>query len=211
MLPALVVMIASCSRDRVTGSGSVTTETRSVANFTGVATSGSTDINVVKGAGFKVEVRGYNNLLPYLETVVVNNVLQVRFKDNTNIRNDNTEVTVTMPALENVSISGSANVSTNGEFISTGELSTRISGSGNILLQKGSVKKFQAEISGSGHIDAYGITTEDARVKISGSGVTRVNPSGNLNVGIAGSGNVYYKGSPNVTASVSGSGKVEKQ
>jgi hypothetical protein len=211
MLPALTLLIASCSKDRVTGSGSVTTETRSVNNFTGVATSGSTDITVLKGDNFKVEVRGYNNLLPYLETVVENNVLKVRFKDNTNIRHDNTEVTVTMPALNFLSIAGSANILSTGEFISNGELSTRISGSGDITLEKGSAKTFRAEISGSGNIQAFGMSVENAQVKIAGSGNTRVSASGNLNVEIAGSGNVYYKGSPTITASVSGSGRVEKQ
>lgn len=211
LLPTVLLAIVSCSRDRVTGSGSITTETRTVSDFTGVATQGSTDVTVLKGNTFRVEVKGYNNLLPYLETVVINNVLTVRYKNNTNVRNDNTEMTVTMPNLNSLSISGSANVLSTGNFITVGELSTRISGSGDITLERGTAKDFRAEISGSGSIQAFGVDVESAHVKISGSGNTRVSASSNLNVEIAGSGNVYYKGSPSVVASVSGSGKVLKQ
>lgn len=205
------IAFASCSQDRITGSGSTTTETRSVNNFTGVSTSGSTGVDIIQGATFRVEVSGYNNLLPYLETVVINNVLQVRYKNNVNIRHDNTHVTITMPQVNYLSISGSANIDARGNFTAINEFQSRISGSGSISIEKGTAKNFRSEISGSGDVNAFGLQVETANVKISGSGNTHVTATSNLNVEIAGSGNVYYKGSPSVFASVSGSGKVQKQ
>lgn len=211
LVPALLALTVACQKDRITGGGPTSTEDRAINNFTAISTSGSTDITVLKGTTFNVSVKGYTNLLPYLETVVINNTLQVRFKNHTVVRNDNTEVTVTMPVLNGLSISGSANIVSTGDFSSNNDFNTKISGSGNITLEKGSSKNLASEIAGSGDVHAFGFQVENAKVHISGSGNTHVTASSNLNVEISGSGNVYYKGSPSVSASVSGSGKVQKQ
>jgi len=99
---AVMLTLISCSKERITGNGSVITETRNINNFKSVSVSGSTNVYITEGAVFKVEVKGYNNLLPYFETKLVNTTLELGYKENTNVRNDNTEVFITMPVLESL-------------------------------------------------------------------------------------------------------------
>lgn len=211
-LVVIVLLTASaCNGDRISGNGIITTEERSVNNFTGVMVEGSTDVTVTKGANFKVQVTGYSNLMPYFETKVVNGNLVLGFKEHVNVRHDNTEVTVTLPVLNNLSTYGSGNITSTGAFTATDDFQTSVSGSGNIKIEQGSAKNMSATISGSGNISAFGFSTEKAKVNVAGSGNASVTATDNLTVKIAGSGNVYYKGSPSISVNISGSGAVVKK
>lgn len=208
---AVLLTASACNGDRISGNGIITSEERSINNFTGVTVEGSTDVTVVKGANFKVKVIGYSNLIPYFETKVVNGNLVLGFKDHVNIRHDNTEVTVTMPTLNSLTTYGSGNITSTGAFTGNDDFEASISGSGNIKIEQGSAKNFFTSISGSGDVNAFGFSSEKAKVNIAGSGNANVSASDNLTVKIAGSGNVYYKGTPSVTANISGSGAVVKK
>lgn len=207
LLTAGLIMLVSCSKERVSGSGPVTTEDRSVSNFTKVSSSGSTNVHIVKGANFSVQVKGYSNLLPYFETKLRNNTLEVGYRNGTNVRNDNLEVFVTMPVFEGAAVSGSADVDVKGNFTAN-RMDVSISGSGNISLQSGNTQTLDADISGSGGIAAFGVTADKADISISGSGTAEVKAVTHLKANISGSGNIYYKGAPAIESSVSGSGKL---
>ena len=202
-----LIMLASCSKERVSGSGQITTEDRPVSNFTKVSTNGSTNVHISKGANFSVQVKGYSNLLPYFETKLRNNTLEVGYRNGTNVRNDNLEVFVTMPSFEGANISGSADIDVKGVFISN-VVDVSISGSGNIDIEGGTAQTLDADMSGSGNIRAFGLTADKADVSISGSGTAEVKAVTRLKANISGSGSVYYKGTPTVESSVSGSGKL---
>jgi hypothetical protein len=202
-----LLTLASCTKERVTGSGAIITEDRNTSNFIKVSTSGSTNIHITQGAAFKVQVRGYENLGAYMETKVTNNTLEIGYKNGVSVKNDNVEVFVTMPALESVNTSGSANIDTKGVFTGA-TLIASISGSGNIAIEGGDAQFFKSSISGSGNIKAFGLLAQRADVSISGSGSTEVSAVNNLKASISGSGTVYYKGQPVVETFISGSGRV---
>lgn len=210
MVLAVVFSLAvmSCKKDRISGSGSVITQERSVSNFTKIQASGSNNVQVTQGSTFKVEVRGYANLLPYYETKLVNGTLELGYKNNTHVRNDNIEVFVTLPVLHALSSAGSGNITTTGNFAGNASFETHISGSSNITVGQGSSENYSSTISGSGNIHALGFVAEKADIRISGSGNNEITATETLNVVIAGSGNVYYLGSPVITVQTSGSGAV---
>lgn len=200
--------LAACSKDKISGSGQVSTESRNAANFTKVITNGSTEVHVAQGANFSVQVKGYSNLLPYMETKVSGNALNIGYRHGVNIKNDNAEVYITLPALESVVTNGSGNVDVKGTFNGT-TLQAGISGSANISIEAGSVSLFKINSSGSGNVRALGLTAQNADVSISGSGTAEVWAVASLKATISGSGVVYYKGQPVIETSISGSGKVQ--
>jgi hypothetical protein len=100
------LLLFSCSKEKVRGGGSVITENRNLANFTGITVFGSSAVQITQGSSFRVEVRGYGNLLPYYETRIVNNNLEMGYKNNVNVKNDNIQVLITMPALNSISLHG---------------------------------------------------------------------------------------------------------
>ncbi|MBK7882984.1 MAG: DUF2807 domain-containing protein [Chitinophagaceae bacterium] len=197
-----------CNKERVTGSGAILTEQRGLNGFNTIYISGSTNVYVTKGLNYKVEVKGYENLLPYFEAEIDNNTLQLGYKNNVNVKNDNVEVFVTLPELKGLSLSGSGNITTTGNFEGNSSFQTNISGSGNIKFSEGTTKNYTSSITGSGNIKAFGLAAEHADISISGSGNNEVNATGKLKVKISGSGNVYYKNTPAITTTISGSGAV---
>ena len=201
------LLLASCAKERLSGSGAVVTEDRAVANFTKVTTSGASNVYIEQGDAFSVQVKGYGNLLPHFETVVRNQTLEVGYKDVQSIKNDNIEVFVTMPALEGARINGSADIEATGDFTSN-RMDFFIAGSGNIAVESGTAQNLFTDISGSGNIRLFGVTANKAAVSMSGSGTTEVNAVAALKAIINGSGTVFYKGSPTIETSVSGSGKL---
>jgi hypothetical protein len=178
-----------------------------VNNFTAVSASGSSNVHITQGA-FKVEVRGYNNLLPYYETKLVNNTLELGYKKNVNVKNDNIQVYITLPVLNGISLSGSGNIEADGNFGGNTNFDANITGSGNIDISAGSAQTFRSTIVGSGNIKALDFVADKAETSIDGSGNTEITATSQLKVKISGSGNVYYKGNPIITTNISGSGAV---
>lgn len=205
---SVVLSLISCSKEKVSGNGPTITETRNVNNFTAVSASGSSNVYITKGALFKVEVKGYSNLLPHYETKLVNNTLQLGFKENVNVKNDNVQVFVTLPVLNGLHLFGSGDISTSGIFDGNTDFNVRIAGSGNIHFSSGTTQNFYSVIEGSGNVYSLNMVAGKAETTTSGSGNTEITASNQLKVKISGSGNVYYRGTPVITTNISGSGAV---
>jgi hypothetical protein len=212
LIAMAAVLLGSCNKDRVKGSGPVTSEQRNVTGFTGITVNGATDIFISQGTSFDVKVKAYSNLLPYFETKVEDGILSLGYRRNTNVSNDNSQVYITMPSINLISLSGSSDIICTGIFPSTTDMSAAISGSGSISIAGGAADNFTVKISGSGDVKAFGFDAKKADITISGSGNVEVNVAESLEVAISGSGNILYKGSPAVINSqISGSGKLIKQ
>ncbi len=237
-LPALVGVAVglpmAAQAERVSGSGRMATETRSLPAFQGVALSGSMDLVVRQGGTQVVEVQVDDNLLPYLETEVTGSGadarLQVRWKRGMSIYNSSTaRVSVTVPRLTSLSASGSGDMTV--EPFETPALAIRVSGSSDTRLQKLTTADLQISISGSGDVDGAGSATrlkidvagsgdvklremksDEVKISIAGSGDASVHAEKSLEVRIAGSGDVVYTGNAaTVNAKVAGSGSVNKR
>ena len=225
-LLALLFATSSCIDDIfLEGNGIMRTESRGASGFDEVASSGDFEVVIVPGNSYSVEVSAESNLLPYIETNVINGKLKIRTRDMYSIRNyEPIEVYITTPVLNGVTLSGSGLITT-GSFLSddfrvtlsgSGDIDTEIiadrvkanvSGSGSIYLE-GDALESEFVISGSGKIKSYNLEQSYLEAVISGSGDMYVNVSETLDARISGSGRVYYINHPVVRSSVSGSGKV---
>jgi Putative auto-transporter adhesin, head GIN domain len=237
-LPALVAVATAlpvmAQAQRLTGSGRVATETRTLPAFQGVALSGSMDLIVRQGGTQAVQVQADDNLMPYLETEVTGSgadaKLQVRWKRGVSIYNSSaTRISVTVPKLTSLAASGSGDMTV--EPFETPSLVVSVSGSSDTRLQKLVTAELQISISGSGDVDGAGSATrlridvagsgdvklrdmksDDVKISIAGSGDASVHADKSLEVRIAGSGDVVYTGNAaTVNAKVAGSGSVNKR
>lgn len=210
-LTAVVVLLVSCSKEIIRGEGANATEQRSISNFTTVKAFGSNNVFITQGPGFNVEIKGYGNLLPYFETTVSGGVLELKYKNNVRVRNDNIEIYITMPQLAGLSLYGSGNIACTGNFTGNTSFEATVYGSGDITVQKGDAQRFKGIISGSGSIKAFGFFADDADITISGSGNQEISVNNTLNGHITGSGNIYFKGDPVVNSQITGSGSIVKK
>jgi hypothetical protein len=213
-LPILIAVFAvgltGCFKERIVGSGSIVTENRTInGSFNEIRVEGSMNVLVKQGDSIKVVAKDYANILPYLDIRVVGNALVISYENNAWISNSAGEVTVTLPKLTGVELTGSGDIGTIGNFNFT-DLTLNISGSGDFSFA-GTCKTLNTRISGSGDIRAYDLPTEVITAKISGSCSMQLNTSRTLDATISGSGDIIYKGNPaTVTKSISGSGSVRK-
>lgn len=206
----IILFLASCTKDRITADGNITSETRNPGTFTKVYTSGANNVHIIYGNEYKVELKGSGNLLPYFKTNVVNGKLHLSY-ENVNVKHNDIEIFVTMPTVKNVALSGSGTVDIIGNFSTIDFLSFEISGSGDIIAKSNLlVDEMDINISGSGKADAEKIASNYADVTISGSGDAKVGVRSKLIASISGSGKIYYSGNAVVESHISGSGKVIK-
>ena len=180
------------------------------------------------GPTCKLEIRGEESALPYLETEVKNGKLHVYFSRNV-YDVDHLVITVTAPAFAAFDIDGSASVvahdpldgaSLHIDIFGSGSVALHdvaydqawldLSGSDDVLLKGSVVQNIDFEVSGSGNLDALDCPTPKANVEVSGSGQVKCQVQEALRARVSGSGDVFYAGNPVLDVEISGSGKVRK-
>jgi hypothetical protein len=221
----------SDSKPGVAGSGTGTTRSFAIADFTGVELRGSDDVDVRVGTGFSVRAEGPSEELDKLKIEKVGGTLRVGRIDGNSFHwgggdHDKVKVYVTMPRIAEASIAGSGDMTVDraegqsftGDSAGSGDLDVAainvetgkfsIAGSGDMTL-KGSAKKLTIDIAGSGGVDAPGLTAQGADVSIAGSGSVRADVKGSAAVSVMGSGDVDLGPGAKCATSKMGSGDVK--
>jgi hypothetical protein len=210
------------------GNTNVKTEQRSVSDFTGVEVAGPFQVTVQQGSSYQISVTADDNLLPYIETEKNGQTLEIREKDNFNLRGTKgLQVVIQMPTVRNLSLAGSGILSSASTLKSDGKIDLDIAGSGKIQAEldapeismdiagsgsatlSGQTRKMGISISGSGDCLSEALKSENCNVSIAGSGTAKIYASQTLDVSIGGSGDVYYAGQPKISQSIGGSGKIK--
>ncbi|RMG28414.1 MAG: DUF2807 domain-containing protein [Bacteroidetes bacterium] len=207
-----------------------TTETRQLAAFHSLKSSGSLDIVLERGNSERVEISVRNIEPENIITEVENGVLKIYEKPrNRSWKNVSGKIYVTYRDLDGISVAGSGNVlgqdrisgrsleikcSGSGNLkltrLDVGELLATLSGSANVELA-GVADKQYLNISGSGNIQAEQLECEQTEAHISGSGNIDVVANEELNARITGSGNIRYRGeAPRTYTKTSGSGSISR-
>lgn len=232
VLFAFTTVCSFAQQEKINGDGNVKKESRQVNDFTGVLVSGSINVDLSYGNSNSISVEADENLLPYIETVVENGNLVVKTKDKVAIRSKNKMVVhASLTKLTRLRVSGSGNITGNGDFSndskteiavsgsgniniginSFNETKINISGSGNVTLRGRSTNNIDATISGSGNIDCSEVSCNDVFAHVSGSGNIKVYANRSIDARVSGSGNIYYKGSATkINLKSAGSGKIIK-
>lgn len=209
-LAILSACLISCNKDRLTASGDKSTETRTVKQFTGIESSGANDIHISYGTEFRVMLKGSDNFLPYFKTEVLGNTLRLGY-ERVNVKHDDVEIYVTLPALNYISLSGSGDATISGSFPQLNVLQVLISGSAELEAENSlQTDELLVKISGSGEVDLKRVQSNSAELSISGSGEAKIGACQHLKARISGSGKVYYTGTPLIDSQISGSGKLLK-
>jgi hypothetical protein len=188
---------------RIVGKGPVMNEERILSSFNKVQSTIGAEINIIESDSFYVTISAQENVLNYLKTNVVNDVLKIGFDGYSVQTPQKIVLNVHMPEIMKFSLSGAAQIESD---LPIPEIV--ISGSGDVVC-KGKTESLNITINGRSTMDLYEMEVNNARVTISGTGTVRVNAVENLDVVISGVGYVYYLGAPNVQKTISGIGEVK--
>lgn len=214
----------------VAGTGSGTTRTFAITDFTGVDLRGSDDVDVRVGTGFSVRAEGPSKELDRLKIARDGDTLKIGRIDDKGFHwggESGAKVTiyVTMPRIADAGIAGSGDLSIDrvegqdfrGSTAGSGNLKVAaisvqgakldIAGSGDMELA-GVARRLSVSIAGSGDVDAARVKAESADVSIAGSGGVRAEVTGTAKVSLMGSGDVDLGGTAKCSITKMGSGEV---
>ncbi len=211
---ALLLIAAACSSlfptqnpEVIRGSGTVTSDTRSIGTFSTVDLRGQGNVILTVGAEPALVIEAEDNLIPYLDTEVSDGKL-ILSSDNSVVLSPTTPISYHITytgALTELAISGSGTM--RADDLTTDALNIGIMGNGQFTLA-GSAPQLTLDVSGSGGLDGRNFATQNATVRIRGTGSAVVNAAQTLDVTIGGTGTISYLGSPTVTEDISGVGSV---
>lgn len=219
-------LLSAC--DIVRGSGVVITDIRNVSDFDQVSLSGVGTLYVTIGDTESLKIEAEDNLLPYIESRVRSNKLDIGFsRDRWNTAIQPTQPIyyyLTVKDLEGLELSGAGNIEV--DELETPHLRVATSGAGNIVINKLTTDQFSAEVSGAGSCRVYAgevqsqvlfisgaggyragdLKSQTTDIEISGLGGAEVWAESALSVTISGAGNVNFYGQPSISQNISGLG-----
>jgi hypothetical protein len=189
----------------VKGSGNVITESRDVRGFHGIDVGGIYQVEVTAGREFSVTVEADDNLMPLIRTEVSGGILRIdssrRISPKSNIL-----IKVSAPNIDDLDISGVANVTVSG--LKNSELSIDSSGASKVAVS-GETSKLTVDVSGATRIDAEGLVADKANVEASGASNVGVHVLNEIRANASGASHITYLGSPSqVQKNTSGAGNV---
>ncbi|MDY0990177.1 head GIN domain-containing protein [Flavobacterium sp. CFBP9031] len=230
-LSLLFMAINSNAQTKISGNGTVTTETRTTGDYDGIRISGFFDVDLVSGKEGKIILKGEENLLSKIKVEVEGNELKVYIERGVQLRTSmgkKIQVIVPFEKISAVTLSGSGDVKSKNK-INSDSFSAKLSGSGNFdldvdsrnfdlalsgsgdIVLKGKADSFTSKISGSGNVNASNLKSQTVDVTVSGSGNSVVTCESSITGRVSGSGNIKYLGNPEKRdVKVSGSGKIYK-
>jgi hypothetical protein len=200
---------AACGFNSIAGSGTITTEPRTVSSFSAVSLSGSGQLVIEQTGVESLTITADDNLLPDIKSDVQGNTLELGPKAAANLSPTRDIVFhLTVKKLDGLTVSGSGRTDAKG--LTADRLVVAISGSGTAAVQ-GIANDVDVTVSGSGEYQGDSLASRRAAINLSGSGSATVAASETIDANVSGSGSVEYLGNPQVTQHVSGSGTVRKR
>ena len=202
----LAIAIGFLGCNGVRGSGTLKTESREIGSFTEVEVSGALVVRITQGDQPSLQLQGDDNLLELVSTEVSGSRLNI---DTTESVRPNLplEVDIVMVALEELAVSGAAEVtivdlrSETFSFVCSGACRAQISGQtqhANIL------------VSGAGNVNALELHADVVEVTISGAGRVSICANEQIDASVSGAGRIRYGCDPEeVNMSVDGVGEIE--
>jgi len=228
-LPSLQAQNWGWNRKTVTGNGEVITQDRNLKGFTGIDACCNMRVELTPGPAFSVTVEAESNLQEFIQTNVSGSRLEIDFKDRVNINsNKKIIVYVTLPKLESIDASSSANIVTTAAFkgerlrlesssnsrveaIFMGEKVVADASSGARIEVSGSAGYINAEASSGSNVYAGNLKSKEGRADVSSGAGIELNVSEKLNADASSGGRVRYEGNPTqVDTDVSSGGSVKK-
>jgi hypothetical protein len=217
------------SGERISGSGNIVLENRSVDEFDSLALYSSGRIILTQGTAPSLSVETDDNLMTYIQTTVEGGTLEITAEQDG--RTYNLDPTgdivfrVGVTDLTDISLFGAGRIEAGA--LTAEVLDIRVHGSGEIAIEALSADDLDISVPGhaefeiagrvtgqsiswmgAGTYDGSALQSEDAEVDILGAATITVWATEALDIAITGSGTVEYYGEPQVDQRITGAGNI---
>lgn len=215
-------------KDSISGDGKVVTQTRDVAEFSGIRVGSGIDVFVTQGEPQVVRVEADENLQDWIRTEVEGSVLHI-YVDKTIRIAESKKVHITCKAIDRLDISSAAEVTGLSRF-KTEQLDIDLSSAGKLKFEvdadeirlsassaakadlKGSTGKINADMSSAGELAAFELESKACEISVSSAGKARIKVTEEASFRASSGGNIHYTGEPNIRdINTSSGGSVNKK
>lgn len=230
ILSATVLSSCNFFDKKVVGDGNVTTQARSVDNFSGVDISGAISVYLTQSDAYSVKVEIDNNLQEYIDVYRDGDMLRIHQKNNTSLQTTNKEIKVyvSAPDFRKLEASGACNYHTQSRISTTGKLDIHLTGACEADLDvkapdiyidasgastaklRGETKDLKIDGSGAFNIRSFDLLAENVNIDISGAGNAEIFASQKIDAEASGASEIRYKGTTTVNINSSGASTVRK-
>ncbi len=188
-------------------------EERSLKPFNAITNTCPFDVIYEQSREQYVIVEGDEEVFDRLHTDVRHGVLEISM-DRARYRNVRLRVRVGCPDITELNMSGSGAIECLSDIVTDGELTLRVSGSGDLNIRHAKCRSLETSVAGSGDLRAEHLEAQDIEVSVAGSGDWSAKDviADNLKVSLAGSGDIDIDNAvvdSKLTANVAGSGDVK--
>jgi hypothetical protein len=175
-LAVLALLGGAARADRLTGSGRVVDQTRTVGDFTRIEVGSGIQVRVEAGARSALALRGEDNVLPHVITEVRGKTLHIGMEPNLSLRtSEAVQVSLRAPRLDGLTASGGSRLEATTPSGDTLELAA----SGGARLHLGApVKAARLEIAASGGATLGADSVAAGSVQLTASGAAVVDLAG---------------------------------
>lgn len=210
------------------GSGNLVKQTRQVSDFTGLKVSGDVEVILTQGNTVSVVVEADDNLIEDVLTDVSGSTLSIGFEKYVNLRNGTCNVYITVPELNKIQVSASAEIKATGVFKTADAFFISASSSGEVKINanapsinlqsssagqikiSGRTRTLTAQASSGAEIHARDLLSENTDAEASSGADVDVYASMLLNANASSGGSIDYRGNPTVSKQESSGGSIEK-
>lgn len=182
----------SQSSPGTTGSGVIKSDSRNIVGFKKIRAESAIDLSVSVTNGYSVIVKADDNIVADVITKLDGDTLVISLKDKTNSKSK-ISVSVTMPALEALDLTGATNATVTG--VKADELTVNATGAAKAKID-GVAKTLKIKALGASEVDAEGLTATKAEVDAVGASKIIVSATDELTASAAGASGVTYVGEP---------------
>jgi hypothetical protein len=213
----VIVKEVAPEEDRIIGSGKPATKEIQVSDFTTVAAGSSFQVEITKGDSFRTVLTADDNLIDHVKAVKEGSALSLTMDPEIKswTTKERLKATITMPALEGITLSG-ATVGTINGFESGKDFKGRISGASSLsgtlkagkmdlhatgassLTLQGSAKDATLSADGASRLRLGELTLDSAVVTLSGASSATVNTKTALDYRLSGASHLTYHGNPTI-------------
>ncbi|MCK5103338.1 MAG: DUF2807 domain-containing protein [Cyclobacteriaceae bacterium] len=223
----LTLFFQSCSLNIKRGNGNIEIYEIEIKNFNKINIGGNYDVSLIKSDDTKVIIETDENLLPYINTELFEQSLNINNVHNLK-SSDGIKIEIYYKELNKIYSTGASNMEHKGILV-TEELAINLSGVGAIDLEiqttkvqvnltgagvvtlSGDTNFQETHISGAGGLRAFDLKSKGCSINLSGLGGAEVMATEKLEATITGVGGIIYAGNPKVIErQVTGFGKIKR-
>jgi hypothetical protein len=159
------------------------------SDFTRVEVGHAFDVEITQSASFSISITANDNLFEYLVVTKSGNTLKINLRGGNSYINTTQEARVTMPGLEQLSLSGATRGEISG-FSSIGDFNVSLSGASSLDMEGIAAEVINFKLSGASHLTGDIVAGGDADVELSGaSRVTLAGSASDLRLDASGASN----------------------